>query len=69
MILCAYRYILSLDNKFPTHKIACVSWPTVIMILERQMFDNFIYIFSDFLFFEMENSIWITIHLYIENQN
>jgi len=33
------------------------------MILERQMFDNFIYIFSDFIF-EMENSIWITIHPY-----
>lgn len=34
---------------------------TVIKILERQLFDNFIYIFSDFIF-EMENSIWIKIY-------
>ena len=39
------------------------------MILERQMFDNFIYIFSDFSF-EMENSVWITIYPYkVRNQN
>ena len=39
------------------------------MILERQMFDNFIYIFSDFIF-EMENSVWITIYPYkVRNQN
>lgn len=45
------------------HIVACVSWPPVIKILERQLFNNFIYILSDFIF-EIENSIWIKIYSY-----
>lgn len=63
MILYAYRYILFIRYQISTHEAACVSWPTIIMILERQLFDNFISIFSGFIF-EAENSIWITISSY-----
>lgn len=61
MILYAYRYILFIRYKISTHNVVCVSWTTVIKILERQLFDYFIYIFSDFIF-EVQSSIWIKIY-------
>lgn len=61
MLLYAFRYTLFIRNQISTHKVASVSWPTVPMNLERQLFDNFIYIFSYFIF-EFENSIWIKIY-------
>lgn len=58
MVLYAYRYILFIRYSISIHKVACVSWPNVIKILGRQLFVNFIYIFSDFIF-EIENSVCI----------
>lgn len=61
MILYAYRYILFSRYKISTHNVVPVSWTTVIKILERQLFENFIYIFSDCIF-EVQSSIWIKIY-------
>lgn len=63
MILHAYRYILFIRYKISTHNVVSVSWTTVIKILERQLFEDFIYIFSDFIF-EVQSSIWIKIYSY-----
>lgn len=42
---------------------ACLPWLTMIKTLERQLFDNFIYIFSNFIF-KVENSMCVKMHPY-----